>query len=52
MSGYQDKPETSVLEPDQVMEFLGLTVDTVQVELKLPVDNIKKIRAESRGMMR
>ena len=34
------------------MEFLGLTVDTVQMELKLPVDKIKKICAESRAMMR
>ena len=35
--------------PAQVM---GLTVDTVKMELKLPVDKIKKIRAESRAMMR
>lgn len=34
------------------MEFLGFTADTVQMELKLPLDKIKKIRAESRTMMR
>ena len=32
------------------MEFLGFTVDTVQMELKLPVDKIKKICAESPAM--
>ena len=50
--GFKINQKISVLEPAQVMEFLGLTVDTVQMELKLPVDNIKKIRAESRAMMR
>ena len=40
----------SVLEPAQSMEFLGLTVDTVAMELKLPVEKIKKIRAETRSM--
>ena len=32
------------------MEFLGLTVDTVAMKLKLPVEKIKKIRAEARSM--
>ena len=41
-----------MLEPVQVMEFPGLTVDTVQMEWKLPVDKIKKIRVESQAMMR
>ena len=34
------------------MEFPGLTVDTVQMEWKLPVDKIKKICVESQAMMR
>lgn len=34
------------------MEFLGFTVDTVRIDLKLPVDKIKKIRAESRTLLR
>ena len=46
--GFQSKP---VLNPAQVMEFLGFTVDTVQMELKLPVDKIKKIRVESRAIL-
>ena len=36
----------------QEMEFLGFTVDTVHMEQKLPVDKIKKIRAESRALLR
>ena len=38
MPGFQNK---SVLEPAQVMEFLGLTVDTVQMELRLPLEKIE-----------
>ena len=38
MPGFQKK---SVLEPAQVMEFLGLTVDTVQMELRLPLEKIE-----------
>ena len=50
--GFQLNQEKSVLEPAQVMEFLGLTVDTVQMELRLPGRKIKQIRAEARTMMR
>ena len=39
----------SVLGTAQSMEFLGLTVDTVTMELKLPVEKIK-ICAEARSM--
>ena len=49
MPGFQSKP---VLVPAQVMGFLGFRVDTVQMELKLPVDKIKKIHAESWAMLR
>ena len=50
--GFKVNQKKSVLIPAQVMEFLGFTVDTVQIELKLPVDKIKKIRVESRSMAR
>ena len=32
------------------MEFLGFTVDTVVMEIKLPSDKLKKIKAESRRL--
>ena len=38
--------------PSQVMDFLGITVDTVLMQLKLPGEKIKKIRAEARRMER
>ena len=50
--GFKVNQKKSVLEPAQVMEFLGFTVDTVHMELKLPLEKIKKIRAESRSMVR
>ena len=50
--GFQINQKKSVLEPAQVREFLGLSVDTVAMELRLPLDKIKKIRTESRAMMR
>ena len=34
--GFRVNLKKSVLEPAQMMEFLGFTVDTVQMELKLP----------------
>ena len=36
----------------QILEFLGLIVDTVSMELRLPLDKLKKIRAESRKLTR
>ena len=48
--GFLINSKKSVLEPAQSMEFLGLTVDTVAMELKLPVEKMKKIRAEARSM--
>ena len=50
--GFRVNTKKSVLEPAQMLDFLGFTVDTVQMELKLPVDKIKKIRAESRAMLK
>ena len=50
--GFKVNQKKSVLVPAQVMEFLGFTVDTVQMELKFPVDKVKKIRAESWAMLR
>ena len=44
--------EKSVLTPDQTIEFLGLTVDSINMELRLPPAKIKQIRAESRWIMR
>ena len=42
----------SILGPAQAIEFLGVTVDMVQMQWKLPVDKIKNIRVDSRAMMR
>ena len=42
----------SVLSPAQVMEFLGFTVDRVLMELRLPGEKMKKIRAEARKLAR
>ena len=50
--GFQINKEKSVVEPVQTLEFLGLTVDTVSIELRLPGEKIKQIRAESCNMMR
>ena len=50
--GFRINQKKSVLEPAQTMEFLGLTVDTVTMELRLPLEKMKKIRAESRAMAR
>jgi len=43
-------PHKSVLTPAQYIEFLGISVDSAQMELKLPAEKIKKIRAEARKM--
>ena len=50
--GFQINKEKSVVEPVQTLEFLGLTVDTISMELRLPGEKIKQIRAESRNMMK
>ena len=40
--GFRVNQVRSILTLAQVMEFLDLTVDTVQTELKLPLEKIKK----------
>ena len=42
----------SITNPSQTLEFLGLIVDTVSMELRLPLDKLKKICAESRKLAR
>ena len=39
-----------VLEPTQLIDFLGFTVDSNSQEIRLPADKIKKIRAEARNL--
>ena len=41
----------SVLTPCQQMEFLGMTVDSQSMALKLPGEKIKKIRAEAQHLL-
>ena len=42
----------SITNPAQTLEFLGLIVDTLSMELRLPLNKLKKIRAESRKLAR
>ena len=39
-----------VLEPTQLIDFLGFMVDSVRQELRLPAEKIKKIRPEARKL--
>ena len=50
--GFVINKEKSVLAPNQTVEFLGLTVDSVNMELRLPLQKIKMIRVESRKLLR
>ena len=50
--GFRVNHQKSILEQAQVMEFLGLTVDTVLKEMRLPVGKIKKIWAESGALLK
>jgi len=45
--GFIINQKKSILTPTQVIEFLGLTVDSQAMELRLPVGKIKQIRAEA-----
>ena len=45
--GFKVNQKKSVLEPAQVMEFLGFTVDTVHMELKLPLEKIQRAHAQA-----
>ena len=37
-----------VLEPTQLIDFLGFMIDSTRQELRLPAEKIKRIRAEAR----
>ena len=50
--GFIINKKRSELKPAQIMDFLGLTVDTVLMQLRLPGGKMKKIRAEARRMER
>ena len=45
-----NKPKC-VLQPTQTIEFLGFLVNTVQQELSLPREKVKKIRAETQHLL-
>ena len=49
--GFTVNMEKTVLDPSQYLEFLGFMVDTTKMELSLPAQKIKKIRAESRQIL-
>ncbi|XP_065902413.1 uncharacterized protein [Dysidea avara] len=50
--GFIVNTKKSVLNPAQVIEFLGLSVDSVAMEIRLPPIKIKQIRAEARKLAR
>ena len=49
--GFTINQEKTILEPSQNMEFLGFMVDTKRMELNLPTEKLKKIRAKSCKLM-
>ena len=42
--------EKSILSPAQSLEYLGMIVDTVHMELRLPQDKVTKLQKECRNM--
>ena len=50
--GFVINHEKSVLRPTRKIKFLGITVDSAQSELRLPLRKIKAIRAEARQIAR
>ena len=48
--GFIVHPEKSITQPAQRVEFLGMTIDTTSMELQVPGEKIKKIRAEVRSL--
>ena len=50
--GFIINTEKSLLTADQTIELLGLIVNSISMELRLPPTKIKQIRAESRRIMR
>ena len=49
--GFVINNKKSVLTPCQQIEFLGMTVDSQSMVLKLPGEKIRKIRAEARHLL-
>ena len=49
--GFTINTEKTVRQPTQTIEFLGFTVNTMSMELSLPTEKLRKIRAESRKLM-
>ena len=49
--GFTINTMKTITEPTQIIDFLGITVNTVTMELALPPEEIKKIRAESRKLL-
>lgn len=45
--GFIINSKKSLLSPTQVMEFLGVLVNTLEMELKLPGEKLRKIRQEA-----
>ena len=50
--GFIVNRKKSILNPTQVIEFLGLSVDSIAMELRLPLIKMKHIRAEARKLAR
>ena len=50
--GFVINIEKSVIVLNQTIEFLGLTVDSVHMELRLPIQKMIMIRAESRKLLK
>ena len=49
--GFEVSKPKCVLDPVQVIDFLGFMFDSVQQELSLPAGKVKKIRAETRHIL-
>ena len=49
--GFTVNREKSQVEPAQETEFLGLVVNSMEMELKLPSKKIKKIKSEARALL-
>ena len=50
--GFIINKEKSVLSPAQKLEFLGLVVDSLRLQLKLPSEKMKQIRKEAGQLQR
>ncbi len=48
--GFIVHPDKPIMTPGQVMEFLGMSVDSTKMELRLPAKKLKDIRAEARKL--